>query len=198
MGKRNTKKIILEEALDLFSLEGYAGVGVRAIAKRVGIKESSIYKHFKSKEDIFNSLLAEMEERYQQAALEYQLPQGDIDEVADSYQTIDLDSLKKLSRQLFLFFLKDPYASKFRRMLENERHKNIKAKEMYQSLFIDDGLSFQGNIFAQLIAKGAFVESDPQIVALHFYAPIFLMFQKYDDQPEMESQALSMLDAHVE
>ena len=47
------------EALNLFSVKGYDPVSVRDIAYAVGIKESSLYNHFKNKQDIFDSILRE-------------------------------------------------------------------------------------------------------------------------------------------
>ncbi|MDD3306460.1 MAG: TetR/AcrR family transcriptional regulator, partial [Acetobacterium sp.] len=41
MTKRNTREIILEEALNLFSVKGYQSVTVKEIAQAVGIKDSS-------------------------------------------------------------------------------------------------------------------------------------------------------------
>ena len=51
----NTKQKILAEALSLFSEKGYSAVYVGEIAEAVGIKAPSLYKHYKSKQDIFNS-----------------------------------------------------------------------------------------------------------------------------------------------
>ena len=64
----NTKKRILDEALTLFSEKGYANVFVTDIAKAVGIKAPSLYKHYKSKQDIFNTILDEMKNRYDMQA----------------------------------------------------------------------------------------------------------------------------------
>ena len=57
MAKRNTKDIILFESLKLFADKGYDGVTVRDIAAEVGIKQSSLYKHYKSKQEIFDTLV---------------------------------------------------------------------------------------------------------------------------------------------
>ena len=48
-----TKQKILNEALTLFSEKGYNAVYVGDIAAAVGIKAPSLYKHYKSKKDIF-------------------------------------------------------------------------------------------------------------------------------------------------
>lgn len=49
----NTKKLIEDAAMDLFSEYGYKGTSVRKIASKVGIRESALYNHFENKEAIF-------------------------------------------------------------------------------------------------------------------------------------------------
>lgn len=51
-----TKDNIIEQALRLFSAKGFEAVSVRDIARAVGIKESSLYYHFKNKQDIFDTI----------------------------------------------------------------------------------------------------------------------------------------------
>ena len=64
MGKIKTKEKILLAALDLFSERGYDEASIDMIAETVGIKGPSIYAHYKGKEDILNSLIVMMEQRY--------------------------------------------------------------------------------------------------------------------------------------
>ncbi len=52
MDTEGTKDRILSAALDLFADYGFHGVSIRSITARVGIKESSLYNHYKHKEDI--------------------------------------------------------------------------------------------------------------------------------------------------
>lgn len=54
--KLSTKQKILHTAISLFSQKGYSGVSVRDITGKVGIKESSLYNHFKSKEEILTTI----------------------------------------------------------------------------------------------------------------------------------------------
>lgn len=54
-----TTRQILDIAADLFARNGYDGVSVRQIAEKAGIKESSLYNHFKSKADILETLFDE-------------------------------------------------------------------------------------------------------------------------------------------
>ena len=52
-----TKEKILFEALELFSNNGFEAVSMRDIGAKVGIRESSIYKHYSSKQDILDAIV---------------------------------------------------------------------------------------------------------------------------------------------
>ena len=62
----STKEKILETALTLFAENGYNGTSMEQIAQDVGIKAPSLYKHFKGKEDILNTLIDTAENRYEE------------------------------------------------------------------------------------------------------------------------------------
>jgi AcrR family transcriptional regulator len=48
----DTASLIIETALQFFSLHGYEGTSMRQIATAVGVKPASLYNHFAAKEDI--------------------------------------------------------------------------------------------------------------------------------------------------
>lgn len=50
-------KKILDVSLDFFSQKGFSAVSIGDIYKNVGIKESSVYYHFKNKQSVFNETL---------------------------------------------------------------------------------------------------------------------------------------------
>lgn len=54
---KSTREIIFETAVNLFSENGYHGTSMRDIARRVGIKESSIYNHYSGKKAILEAVL---------------------------------------------------------------------------------------------------------------------------------------------
>ena len=49
---------ILDAAAELFTTQGYATTSTRSIAEAVGIRQSSLYHHFGTKDDILEVLLA--------------------------------------------------------------------------------------------------------------------------------------------
>ena len=53
----NTREKIMDVALHMFSERGYEAVSIRDICGEVGIKESTLYYHFKNKKDILDSLV---------------------------------------------------------------------------------------------------------------------------------------------
>lgn len=52
-----TKTKILEISIDLFAKNGFAETSIRDIAREAGIKSSSLYYHFQSKEEILYEIL---------------------------------------------------------------------------------------------------------------------------------------------
>jgi len=198
MEKRNTRQRILDEALALFSVNGFEGVSVKEIASAVGIKDSSLYKHFGSKQEIFDTLLEETNRKFEETVSFYKLPQGEIEKVAKEYGRNDLIWLKKACEAVFLFFLKDPLASKFRRMLMIEQYRNQNAAKTFRSWFADDAIRFQTDLFAEMMKQGYFRQAPPHTIAMQFYSPFYMLLSLYDTMPGKEDEALSLLMAHVE
>lgn len=164
----------------------------------MGIKDSSLYKHFASKQAIYDTLLAWMNQKFEETVSFYRLPQGEMESVALEYGRNDLVWLKKACEAVFLFFLKDPQASKFRRMLTIEQYKNKDAAKTLYNWFFNDAILFQTDLFREMIRQGSFRDGPPQIIALQFYGPFYTLLCQYDMMPEKEEEALALLMAHIE
>lgn len=197
MEKKSTKQIILEEALSLFAANGYDGVTVADIANAVGIKAPSLYKHYKSKQDIFDAILDKMEERYKKQVTSMQMNGMDANKDIGLFINISEGQLLEMGKGLFLYFLHDDYALKFRRMLTIEQYRNQKLSALYAKQYIDDPLSYQGMVFGFLSGAGTMKQENPQIMALHFYAPMYLMLTLCDCHPEREKEVLTVLEQHI-
>lgn len=192
----NTKEKIIMVSLTLFSQKGYEGVSMRDIAADVGIKGASIYNHFKGKEEIFNAIIAKMSTRYDNVAMSIHMPSGDEDIIAEFYSNITIDRLFEIASGMFTFFILDDFASKFRRMLTMEQYRNELAKNTLKKYFFDMPIQFQSQLFTKLIKKGVFHLYDSYIMALHFYAPIYLLLNEYDEESNLE-RTLQLLKDHV-
>ncbi len=63
MKTSNTKEKILNVSLKLFAQKSYNGASIREIAKEIGIRESAIYNHFQSKDEILNEIISSFSKR---------------------------------------------------------------------------------------------------------------------------------------
>lgn len=193
-----TKERIIEEALTLFAEKGYQGTSVKNIADAVGIKDSSLYKHFKSKKEIFDTIVREMSVRMERMSRENGLPdENDMNEAAELYGSISENGLLMLSEKIFLFYLRDEFAARFRRMLVIEQYRDKEVYGVYRGLFMDAAISYQTELFAEMIKHGVFEGKDPEAMAVNFYAPIFFLLNKYDQEPSREEEALRALRKQV-
>ena len=191
-----TKQKIQKEAMTLFAEKGYGAVYVGDIAKAVGIKTPSLYKHYRSKQDIFDSCVEVFFYRIEQVRNELQLP--DTPEAEASYQTVTTEKLTDFATALFLFYLKDEVAAKFRKMLMIERYHNPELNRLFEELFINGAIDYEEKIFSDLIDAQIVKEEDPHILALRFYSPIFYLLQKYDMRPDEEETAKQELASMVQ
>jgi len=192
---RDTKEVILRVALKLFSERGYDGVGIRDIAKEIGIRESALYKHYSGKQDIFDSILKEVERRYQEEVSAFIPPESMASILSGEGGT--REELFRISLTMFQFYLKTEYGSQLRRMLTIEQYRTSEAGRFFRELIIDNGLDYISGVFAHLIKDGVYVDADPMVMALQFYSPLYLLLSKYDNQPEKYEEAVSFLERHI-
>lgn len=192
-----TKQKILSEALSLFSEKGYSAVFVGDIAEAVGIKAPSLYKHYKSKQAIFDAILDEMKQRYDEKASALQMNGSDAARDADVFSDISEDTLVQMGTGLFLHFLHDEYVCKFRKMLMNEHHSNKELAALYAKRYVDEPISYQTMLFGMLTDAGILISENPQIMAIHFYTPIFTLLTLCDCHPEREQEAVELIEQHI-
>ena len=194
-----TKERIVQEALNLFSIKGFKGTSVKNIADEVGIKDSSLYKHFGSKQEIFDTIVLEMKQRMSRLAERMKLPEEeDYVKSAQAYGALSLEDLLALSRNIFLFYLKDDFMSRFWRMANMEQYQNPEIYEIYRQIFMEESIAYQKQLFSMMIHNGSFAKGDPQIMAISFYAPIFFLLSKYNGREEGVSEALDILDRQIQ
>lgn len=193
----NTKQRIIEKALILFSQKGYEAVTVANIAEEVGIKAPSLYKHFKSKQDIFESILIELQSRYEMQASMLNIGGTDADKDTTNYMNISANMLEDMVKGLFAFFLHDEYTARFRKMMTIEQYKNPNIATLYSKQYFDDVINYQEMLFANFMQQGLIKNGDARTVAFQFFTPILSLIALCDRQPEREKEAYRYLEAHI-
>jgi len=198
----NTKERILTEALNLFSEKGYDPVSIRDIARAVGIKESSIYNHYTNKQDIFDSILREYSDRWGAFFRQLLLTGDDMefrvdDRTVNMYRSMTNEQFAAISSVIFDYYFTDEINVKLRKMLTIEQYRNAEVASLFRRISFDESIEFQAKLFEALMRKGCFIKTDPYVLALEFFAPIFLLFYKYDKTREGLAEAKALFLRHI-
>lgn len=185
MKKLPTKDRILDSALTLFSQKGYDGVGVDLIAENAGIKGPSLYKHFKGKEDILDVLIEKVEKYYE----------ANFGSVSNPGKTpSSMEELIDLSLKRIQFTLHDPMIKKVRRMLTMEQFRSNRIALLTTKYNIDSVQGIYQQIFSTMMDNGIMRQGDPVLVSMTFAAPVSLLIQMCDREPEREQEAMERIE----
>lgn len=180
MKQTNTKQQILLAALDLFSQNGYAGTSIRQIARAVGVRESAIYNHYKSKEEIFNAILSEFKSR---TIGEKVLSDDLLDDMANPEKF-----LKNFAVRLINHW-NNPEEKKFIRLLLMEQFTKIGSHELSVKDYLIELRSLCKMIFGEMAKAEIIKKFEPDFLAEEFIALLFFIRTEY-----MSSDDLSNID----
>lgn len=170
--KVNKKADILEVALNLFSQRGYSSVSIRDICGKVGIKESSIYYHFKNKKEIFDDLCEYFKGVTNQIAQSFDIRMSKSINVTD-------DEFLSVCWSYINDYLMDDKINKFIRMLIIEQSTNPQVAELYHMVLFDKALTGQKDILKWLIKIGFLKDAGVDDMVMEYYAPILYYFHRY-------------------
>ena len=124
-----TKERILYAALNLFAEKGYDGVGVDLIAENAGLKGPSLYRHYKGKEDIFNSLIDLVASHYEEGFGLKNKP----GEFPESMNELIENAMGRIQ-----FTMHDDIVRKTRRILAMEQFRNKRMTEMVSQYHLEN------------------------------------------------------------
>ena len=170
---------------------------MRDLATAVGIKESSVYNHFASKQAVLDALLARIDERLVAVARRFGVPLGDPEDAVPVYETITLEQLGAAAGGFLDVWVHDPDVVAARRVLTLEQYRTPEAARLLRELTVERPLAFQATVFAELIRKGRFRPADPEALALAFWGPILAILAAAEE-PGREPEAQRLLDLHLE
>ncbi|MBQ6807219.1 MAG: TetR/AcrR family transcriptional regulator [Lachnospiraceae bacterium] len=193
----DTKERILMTALRLFARDGYEAVSVSEIAGKLGMTKGALYKHYKNKRDIFDSIVARMFQLDSERAQEYEVPEDTFENMPESYQCTNLDHIREFTIAQYSFWADDEFAANFRKMLTLEQYRNKEMNELYQNCIVSGPVQYMEDMFREMIAGGVMKEADPKQLAVEFFAPLFLLINMADAN-DNQVDAKDILSAHIE
>ena len=183
---KGTKEKILDEALRQFSQKGYDGTNIRELTASLGLVKSSMYKHFGSKEDIWNALLDEMIAYYN----EHFGSAENLPPVPDS-----LDGLVSMTMQMVNFTIHDERVVMTRKLLTIEQFRDERARKLATKHFLTGLTEMLTHIFEGMIDRKLLQSDDPKMLAFAYVAPISALIHLCDREPEKEDNTVSQIES---
>lgn len=193
MDRGNTKREILEAALELFSVQGYEATSISQIASAVGIRKASLYSHFENKQAVLDALVQEVLEQYEAHSLfagaDWEKEAGRCPQTAD-------DAVQMIQGQI-RYLLHDPAISRARKMLIIEQFRNPELAKLQTKQNYADVLGYFTGLMKQLIRQGVLAEDDPEIMAAQCCLPISVWINLCDREPEREAEVMESVSKHI-
>ena len=193
----DTKERILETALALFAQSGYLGTSMHDIAKELGITKGALYKHYASKQAIFDAIVKSTAAQYEADTDKIHIHVQNVQRDIPVFTGITEDALFEKVRQIFEYSLHNDAISRFRRMMTIEQFRSPELAALYSKRYVERILRYHAGIFRALIAAGEIVAEDPDALAMMYVAPVITLIGICDRQPEREPKCLDKLQSHV-
>ena len=183
---KDTKERILDEALRQFSQKGYDGTNIRELTASLGLVKSSMYKHFKSKEEIWNSLLDRMIAYYNERF-------GSAENLPPVPDT--LDELVAMTMRMVDITVHDERIVMTRKLLSIEQYRDERARQLATKHFLTGLTEMFTHIFDGMMNKGLLRRDDPKMLAFAYTVPVSSLIHLCDREPEKAADAISQIKA---
>ena len=173
----------------------YEAVSVSQIAGEFDMTKGALYRHYKSKRDIFDCIIGRMEQQDGEQATEYDMPQEDKEKTPEKYETVSLDDFVEYSKSMFEYWTEDDFASSFRKVLTIEQFRSEEMQNLYQQYLVSGPAEYVKDLFQNMKMN------HPEESAVKFYANMFFYYSLYDgaaNKTKAKSQFEQMLDRIVE
>ena len=186
---KDTKGRFLEAALEMFSQNGYAGTNIRELSASLGLGKSSLYRHFESKDEIWDAMLDEMETYYNERfGTSKNLPP-----IPES-----TNELKELTLRMLAFTIHDEKVIMMRKILLTEQFRDERVRTLAIEHFHEGLETLFTKVFAGMMENGSLKRGDPAMLAFAYAAPISTLVQLCDREPEKRGETMEKIEAFIE
>lgn len=173
----STKQNIRQTAEKLFRERGYAAIGMREIAKEVGIEAPSIYNHYKGKDDILREICFEIADKFfaafEEAEKTDEKPSKKIKAVIKAHINVIAENIE--ASEVFFqewMFLEEPNLSKFKKL----RHE-------YEQLFRD--------VVEKGIKRGDFKKGNSKLVVFTIFSALNATYDLYKSTERLTQEEIA-------
>lgn len=173
----STKQNIRQTAEKLFRERGYAAIGMRELAKEVGIEAPSIYNHYKGKDDILREICFEIADKFfvafEAAEKTDEKPSKKIKAVIKAHINVIAENIE--ASEVFFqewMFLEEPNLSKFKKL----RHE-------YEQLFRD--------VVEKGIKRGDFKKGNSKLVVFTIFSALNATYDLYKSTERLTQEEIA-------
>ncbi|MBS1614016.1 MAG: TetR family transcriptional regulator [Bacteroidetes bacterium] len=173
----STKQNIRQTAEKLFRERGYAAIGMRELAKEVGIEAPSIYNHYKGKDDILREICFEIADKFfaafEEAEKTDEKPSKKIKAVIKAHINVIAENIE--ASEVFFqewMFLEEPNLSKFKKL----RHE-------YEQLFRD--------VVEKGIKRGDFKKGNSKLVVFTIFSALNATYDLYKSTERLTQEEIA-------
>ncbi len=156
-GEKGTKERIFDAAVDLFAERGYDGVSIRDIGRAVGITEGAVYKHYKSKDEVLESIFA-----YVQGRIYSEAPGASYDALVEAMPFREI--LESMPRAM----MSDPLLTRTTRIMLIEMYHNEKIRDHVRRELFERPVDEMAIVFEKYMEKGKIRPCDPRALGMLF------------------------------
>lgn len=174
---QTTKEKVKKTAQKLFRERGYAAVGMRELAKEVGIQAPSLYNHYKSKDDLLREICFDMAEQFFAAFDKAVVPeekfQRQLKVVIKAHIGVIAANLE--ASEVFFnewMFLEQPHLSKFKKL-----------RFEYEMKFRD--------IIDKGIKKGDFKKMNSKLIAFAIFSALNATYDLYSSNENLTQEEIA-------
>ncbi len=186
--ENSTKEKILDAALISFAENGYKGTNLRDLAAGMSLSKSALYRHYESKEDIWNAVIDRMEAYYVSRF-------GSPEKRPPTPKSCD--ELFSMTMRMLDFTMHDKRVILTRQLLLKEQFRDERARQLATLHFLSGTKEIYTKIFAEMIENGILKRDDPEMLALSYTTPITALIHYCDREPEKESEIMRQIEAFV-
>lgn len=159
--KEETRKKIMEMALVLFSEQGYYATTTKMIAQRAGVNEVTLFRHFGTKENLFQGLTENYVKEINIKSEIHKLVQGDFD-----------GSILQISKDYLDFCYRNKQMYKIQMRLTDEEKDFVRLK-------LSRGFVEELEVYFGQLIKENIVAGEPHKMAVTLISSILGAFTIY-------------------
>lgn len=193
----STKDRYLYEALKLFGERGFASVRTADLAKAVGCVPSALYKHFKSKQELYDAIIEKSKQGFASGMAHIHVDFNKHPEQREKFLAMTEEEQIQSAKRLFSYSIHDEWTSAFRKLMLMEQFRNKELAKMYDERYIKYQFEQHAALFQMLMDAGKLKRADPYTLAVMYISPISLFVGMYDRDPEQEERLMQLIENHV-